>query len=439
MALSDQIRGCLSALDALRALGKASLAAPDPATTADQMACAGLVGHAEELLEGASISLSDEVVNGLAALADHPLAPQALLTAFDEKLGAQLALEFQSHGGEMKLARGDPFPIARHHLGDLYGGGRKFTPRPLGMARPWRRLQYFGVWERPGGCEASFDFGSDAFLSRFIDNPCIAVLHLNASEAEFDLDTSEERGKFFHVRPVDEQEQRRRVEQLLTAADASSRAHVVLLPELSVTPGIAAEIGEFVRHRAKSVRVAVAGSYHVPGRPKPATADGSNLLEIHAAAAPAPRVHRKFNPYELERWREKTYRPPLLEDIAAPPQMTVRLSGGWSFVTLICKDFLEQGTLAALDALQPNFVFVSSMSQAGAPFVTNAAVLALRCQSTVVVSNFGPTVAMAAAPLAAGGLGEPTQITLSAETAGAAPTLWVLQLNDRFEWRIPEV
>jgi hypothetical protein len=436
-ALSGQVRACQSLHEVLTVIARASLDARAPATNADHVRHGQLIDAGRTALKGLVSMISAEQLDALARLVekDEAFAAAALLKAFDDELGRFLALEFQSGGRELVLRKGDPFPIARHHLGDLYGPGGKFTSRPINMQLPWRRMEHLGVWDGFAQWKIVFDFHDDSFLNRLLLNPCIGVLRVNSTEVEFECNRDEKRRVFFGVRPIDQAAQKQAIEAAFGAADRAGAA-AILLPELSVTPELAALVGNRVRD-ARSIRFAVAGSYHAPASPKPDSVEGANLLEIHTDAARKPTCHRKFNPYELGKWREQRYDPPLTEDIVGTPQITVHWSLGYSFVAMICKDFLAPETLQILQILQPNFVFVVSMSDVSAPFEANARDLVQQCQSFVVVANFGEQVALAAAPLAVGSGGGPAVVSLLKGELGEGSAAPIIRLNHRFSWEIP--
>jgi hypothetical protein len=325
------------------------------------------------------------------AIASQPslkAAADVLLTGFDAALGAVAARAFEATAGTLSLGEGTVFPIATHDLKALLGG-HALSPRPTSTRHVYDARAFLDVATGLSpDLRITFDFApGPGVLNRFVEAPVVGVALPNTRVSELDLVTDLPRRKFFNVRPRDPAMQEERLRSVLrTASDAS--VPLVLLPELSTTPALAERIGEWVQGDLGAISLAVAGSHHGPD-PKPTGVFGHNRCVAHGPGLAAPLVHDKFSPYILKEWDSREYDPPLVEDIdAGNKSLTVRWSMGWSFTTLVCKDFLDHTLVAALRVLRPNLVLVAAFSPDTANFVSAASDLAVQSQAIVVVANF---------------------------------------------------
>jgi hypothetical protein len=197
--------------------------------------------------------------------------------------------------------------------------------------------------------------------------------------------------RFFWVRPRSGAEQCQVMLQLLRQADAAG-LRVLVLPELchSINRGHTedhtdtwqAAIDWFMGEERKHLRVVIAGSRHVE-RETERGPERRNELLILVQGCP-PWVHNKFNPMSLGHERSSMQR----EHIhTSPRSLTLFLDQDWSFVPLICKDFLLNQARALLQSLRPGLVLISSMSEKTQDFERDALGLTSGCQAIVIYAN----------------------------------------------------
>ncbi len=353
-----------------------------------------------------------------------------LLRAIDETLQQKVWFLFEAKRTSGPLKPGRLFPIGLHNLKALFGKKVSISTRPSTKNLGVEKLQYLGVMPpRPSPYEVRFNYDADAALSTFLTTPVVGALVPNLDfTSEFDMRESGP-DRFFDVKPREaETTQRERILDMLEQAEQAGVA-VALLPELSVTPELSDALGEWFRHRLGSpLSTLVAGSFHA--------ADGDmKVNRSHAYIAsggPTPR-HDKFNPYCMS-WKGRTY----TEDIKpGPVHLTVHWSRGWSFTTLICKDFIEKTALDLLATLRVNLVFLVALSSETGCFSLGAGSLVHEGQTMTFGVNFGGrresecAAAIAALPLK--GLGEP--ITYPTRQLDQ-PRLLVLRLDQFMDgWR----
>lgn len=315
-------------------------------------------------------------------------AADVLLTGFDNALGAVAARAFEATAGTLSLGDGTVFPIATHDMKALLGG-HSLSPRPTSTRHVYDARAFLDVATGLSpDLRITFDFApGPGVVNRFVDAPVVGVALPNARLTDFDFVPDLPRGKFFNVRPRDAAAQEERLRSLLRTASNAS-VPLVLLPELSMTGALTDRIGEWVQGDLGGISLIVAGSHHEPD-PKPTGVFGHNRCVAHGPGLAAPLIHDKFSPYVLKEWDSREYDPPLIEDIDAGNKcLTVRWSMGWSFTTLVCKDFLDHTLVAALRVLRPNLVLVAAFSPDTANFVSAASDLAVQSQAIVVVANF---------------------------------------------------
>jgi hypothetical protein len=105
-------------------------------------------------------------------------------------------------------------------------------------------------------------------------------------------------------------------------------------------------------------------------------------------------------------------------------EITVHMTGDWSFVTLVCKDLLELPVVRMLEDLRVRLVLVPACTPKTDIFEQRAAALAINAQSIVVIANMGTPAAL---------FGRPSreQLTLSARPEAPAPVLIVLDTSGK--------
>lgn len=397
-------------LELLRRFGKGSVqeTRPYPRTDAERSARGRLVERIRAALAGARLRgepslLSHELVE-LHRLAEEALDTQPslaaacdlLLTAFDEGLGRILWKAFATRRDVHTLVKGDVFPIGTHpelmRLLDV----RHLSERPESQRSIYDQRQYVDVLRHEFDITVAIDYSAGpAPLSKFLETRAVAVALPNDSVKEFECDIDPEARTFFGVRVRDLESQARRIHELLRAADKGG-IPVVLLPELSTTAALSKGVGPLLSS-SEHLSVVVAGSHHEPV-PKPAGTYGANRCESFLLGRGRPAVHGKFSPYVMKKWPGARLDAPVVEHIDARTRhITVHWSlGGWSFTTLVCKDFLDPETSHVLDRVRPNLVFVVAFSDETTAFWRGCESLTGRNQSLTFVANFGGARAYAA-------------------------------------------
>lgn len=353
----------------------------------------------------ASARLSEDQWQGLRGRVSEALAAglspaqvaRELLSAIDTTVRQNLWHLFQAPRARLVLGPGDVFPIAAHDLRPFFNRKQpeqvSLVPRPGSQNMGLKQLTYLGVLPTlDEAYEVELHFDTGAALAEFCETPRVGVLLPNADLfREFAVDREPQREAFFGVRPLDEAAQRARVLELLAKAE-SAGVTLALLPELSVTPGLAEELRQWFLKPERTLPALVAGSFHAT-ESQPDLPDALKVNRSHALAVglPRPLRHDKFNPFVLKEWDGKALRPHLKEDLTERPRrITVHWTeDGWSFTTLICKDFLDQGALNILDALRVNFVFIVALSAETQSFCNDASRLLASGQTMTFVANFG--------------------------------------------------
>lgn len=323
-----------------------------------------------ELLQLISAALAD---TGAEAAVAHEL-----LQVLDDAVGPRLGELFEARRGSVLLRPGDVFPIAVHDLKEFFWDKPSLTPLPWKKSRPRRRLKHLGVLPDLGEhYEVELNFHASAALSHLNcgGELVVAVVLPNVDLwREFDVTLLPEQGAFFGVQPRLPEEQYMRIRELLERAERQG-ATVALLPELSVTRELSERIGQWFLGLERNLSLLMAGSFH--------TREGGksfNRSHTFATGLVTPLQHDKFNPFELKQLGGRPLERPLMEYLSEGPlRLAVHWSRGWTFTTLICKDFLDETALALLGALRVNFAFVAALSPETGSFRDDAA---LRLQGT---------------------------------------------------------
>jgi 8-oxo-dGTP pyrophosphatase MutT (NUDIX family) len=329
---------------------------------------------------GAAPSISIPARAGIAqALTSDPDVPavvmaHALAELIDAHYGHTFAGWFRGRS-PYQPAVGDPIPLDHPDL-------RRITDLAP-TAPPWRLanrldetrgLRLAGAWATQ--FRVVFDYAAFDGLEDIIsEDTVIATCHPNRDLDELGL-AAPHRGPAFPVQPVDPDAQRVRIEGLLRdATDAG--ATVVVLPELSVTPALAAELEVWVR-RPGPLRLLVAGTYHVTDADDPARRSNRALAWIRGHAEPL--TQDKHSPADR----------PVIEDITPTgwPEIRVHVTAdGWHVVIAVCRDLLNPGAVHALAESGVNLVLAPAMTDATMPFGGPVAQLVGTGQAIVAVAN----------------------------------------------------
>lgn len=315
-----------------------------------------------------------------AALMSDPDVPpvviaHALAELLDTHYGHGFADWFRQRS-PYQPAMGDPIPLDQPDL-------RRVTDLPP-TAPPWRlanrldetrRLRLAGAWATQ--FRVVFDYSAfDALAGLIGADTIIATCHPNRDLAELGLSSHQRQRPAFPVQPVDPDEQRTRIDRLLSDA-IEAGASVVVVPELSVTPALAADLEGWVR-RPGPLRLLVAGSFH---HTDPRASDRrSNRALAWVRGHAAPLTQDKHSPADR----------PVIEDITPTgwPEIRVHVAAdGWHVVIAVCRDLLNPGAVHALAEAGVNLVLAPSMTEAMVPFGGPVAQLVGTGQALVAVAN----------------------------------------------------
>lgn len=287
----------------------------------------------------------------------------------------------QLHGDRCRVERGMTYvvpPFALHALKNFHA----LTARPENFsdAGPIRI-----AGEHFHDVRVTLDYTLDADLAplkRLLEGPAgkVAIVRPNACLSELcppSLSLDLEKHTFFGVGPVDEEIQGDRIRALIDAAWTA--ADVILVPELSVTEGLAHQLADEYRplidSQDDSPRLLVLGSYHHTddsGRNRNTTV---MLLKGH----PDLLYHHKYAPFTYGAFVEDIF--------PAPPEITVYRLGTWSMAVLVCRDALHENARRALADVGVRLVLVPSMSPEIDSFVTALTGMQLITQGFSVVAT----------------------------------------------------
>ena len=292
--------------------------------------------------------------------------------ALDEAVGHQFVACFRQRA-RWRLAPGEPFPVASPPLRELFG--KHLTSHPDVRDLPIDRTARLALAPEADGVEVVLDLevelpvpGPDATLA--------VCLPFATPLAELRWDEDRARGRFFAVRPRDDEAATSAVRELVAQAIAA-RAEVVLFPELSVhDAGLAVIAGAAATVRPPPL--VVAGTRHTD-------ADGAARNVATVMAGGRRFEHGKWNPFVHGE---------LVEGIVSTPaQVIVRgtVDGAgrfvWALAVLVCKDFLSLGAHLALTSVRPSLILVPAMSERTAVFEADAVGLTAATQATCVIAN----------------------------------------------------
>ena len=314
-----------------------------------------------------------------AALTSDPdvpavVAAHALAELIDTHYGDTFAAWFRKRS-PYQPATGDPIPLDHPDL-------RSITDLPP-TAPPWRlanrldetrRLRLAGAWATQ--FRVVFDYGAFDALKAIVNvDTVIATCHPNRDLGEVGLGHRGYQPEF-PVQPIDLGDQRARIDRLLHAATGAG-ATVVVLPELSVTPALAADLEQWVR-RPGPLRLLVAGSFHHSDPQDPSRRSNRALAWVRGHAEPL--IQDKHSPADQ----------PVFEDITPNgwPEIRVHVTeDGWHVAIAVCRDLLNPAAVHALAEAGVNLVLAPSMTEALVPFGGPVAQLVGAGQAIVAVAN----------------------------------------------------
>jgi predicted amidohydrolase len=315
-----------------------------------------------------------------------PLAARAFAGALDDAVGDQFAYTMRLR--TTTLAPGDPVPTRRLR-------SRELVDKP--MTYPWTVSEEIDRTPRLAlapadlaGLTVRLTWHRDDTFEAVKRGSRFAVILPNRSidELEWTRYSDAEVPLFYGVRPRDPSRQERVVLRLLDLA-VEGGAEVVVLPELSVSPGLVDRIRAWHGARRKRPAILVAGSHHVETPPRTAGANECVTLLSDGTEL----RHQKFKPYSFDDPSDDAGRPadPPIERREhlrpSPGEVTIHVAGPWSFVTPICKDLLELPLLRLLEDLRIRLVLVPACTPVTEIFEQRTGALAANAQSFVLVAN----------------------------------------------------
>lgn len=235
--------------------------------------------------------------------------------------------------------------------------------------------------------DALAGLGLESRIGVGLPNGCIKT-DAAKSELHWERYTQNECPLFRNVRPADAHQQQQRLVSLVDSA-VRDGVYLMILPELSVTPGLLEVIQEALQeHQRKGSRTRlpaiVAGSCHV--QDEHARLRNRSLLVLpHGQHV----LHDKFEQFSFPDRKDDNTEPEAyrFEDIHREPALRIFVSGQWSWVTLICKDAMPARIVSLIETLRPRLVVVPAMSPKTQPFDTNARTFATHTQTTTIIAN----------------------------------------------------
>lgn len=355
----------------------------------------------EDWLDAAELAALAELLRGVARRVSDLLVPveQAAVVAarvaadaLDRAHGRRFAGVFRGRGVTL-VGPGDPLPVGRPPLKDLFRDDLADPPRQLGPRLHelvWLRL--LPRHERDHRVRLSFeaedalaDLRPESLLGVAI--PCDGLGDLVVER------TDDTQPSFFGARPRHAPSHRDAILSLLDEADRAG-VRVLLLPELTVTPDIVTEVERWLARPGRSVSLLVCGSMHVERdgqrrNASPILLPGGRTLEhfkLAAASLPLPAPDGSLVSHR--------------EDVVTEPSVIpVLMCGDWSFTVLFGQDLVEPGVDRILELLGVRLVLAPWCSPETEMLAPVATALATRNRTVVLAGNLadsGPANAASA-------------------------------------------
>ncbi len=304
--------------------------------------------------------------------------------ALDRSHGRRFAGVFRGRGST-SIAAGDPFPVCRPPLKEIFRD--QLGTNPMRLGPQLHELTWLRLMPRlDRGHQVVLDFTAEDALCDLEPNSRIGVLIPGNVLPDLRFErTGVNEPRFFHVRPKRSQAQQETILGLLDQAEKAG-ARIVVLPELSVDADIVAAVQAWFEHPSRLMSLLVCGSMH-------AVRDDQhrNVSTIFLRGGRSLE-HFKFNPFYIPLPTDDGTLAVHREDIVTHPSVIrIVVCGAWSFTTLICKDFLEADVDRSLEALAVRMVLVPACSPKTDIFEPIAGILAARNQAVVVIANLANT------------------------------------------------
>lgn len=298
---------------------------------------------------------------------------RAAASALDALVGRRFAETFRNRG-VVKVMPYCAVPMSQPPLKDLL---KHLNSRPERLDFQVDRMLNLRLAPsdmRPFAVELDCsDPARFAFLS---ERPRFAIAVVNRTAADLTWENDDLTCTFFHVRPVDIERQRQTIIDLIRDADRLEAA-ILVLPELCLdSDGLHAIVASF--RRALHLQMLVAGSCHK-------TENGKRVNQCVAMIRGRDEllVHNKFSEFSYLDRSGKT----ITENLHRSYKIRYYLSGCWSLVILICKDFLDKRCHSIMSALGVRVFLIPSFSDKLSPFIDFATYLRQASQAFVVVAN----------------------------------------------------
>lgn len=343
----------------------------------------------EDWLDASELAAVAELLRGVARRVGDLLVPaeQAAVVAarvaadaLDRAHGHRFAGVFRGRGVTL-VNPGDPIPVCRPPLKDLFRDELTPTPRRLGPRLHelvWLRL----LPQHGRSHQVRLSFESEDVLAdlRPETRMGVAIPSDRLPDLRFER-TDELQPSFFDMRPRDPGAQQEAILNLLDEADRAG-VRVLLLPELSVHQDIATAVERWLARPGRSVSILVCGSMHIERNGQrrnasPILLPGGRSIE-----------HFKFGPASQPLPAADGSLVDHREDVVTHPSVIpVLMCGDWSFTVLIGQDLLEPGVDRILELLGVRLVLVPSCSPRADTLEPIAAALATRNRAVVLVGN----------------------------------------------------
>ncbi|WP_426754770.1 nitrilase-related carbon-nitrogen hydrolase [Myxococcus sp. Y35] len=299
---------------------------------------------------------------------------RAMALALDTVFGPTFALSFK-HRGSLQLTPGRAFPVQEPPLKQLLGKNLNTNPKHLELGLD--AVQHLRLApEQLAPFNITLDWSDDGLLAPLKEGAAMSIAATNASLRDFRWAQFERDGQilFFEVTPKNEEQQTRILIELLEKAEKAG-TRLLVFPELCLTNALIEVVRKWFRASTRQLCLLVAGSAHVE-------VEGRRLNRSVMFLQGGPEyTHDKMRPF--------AFGDPLrTEDIStSPKRVTLHMSGAWSFVSLICKDFITRELVNLLAELRASLVFVSAMTPKADAFQDFAHQLATQAQSMVLIAN----------------------------------------------------
>lgn len=344
-----------------------------------------------------------EVVFRSAATALHSIAEDSLTNLYYEALAAAAGRVEQ--GDLLYFETGWPHPR------ELFGLEADYNTNPETLIPTSRRspVPKFGIADSPSfalynvilddTCREPLDdlFGDASSGLAAVAVPNSSLADYNISHPELPPEENgvvfrEDSGgtpRFFGVRPLDLEAQRRRL-GAMTSAAVDRKAAIILFPELSVTEDMLKHF-RAVLANATATCLLVPGSYHDMAEHQHNVRGWLIWPQGNGSAPLAFSIqHQKFEPVVTSLpGREGAHSEDLDPcDAGVPPRRTLRIYRGTRhrLAVLVCRDALDAPLREVLEALRVNVVLIPAMSPTHGPFDDLANHVAARIQGMTLIA-----------------------------------------------------